>query len=99
LLHVQLLRRQHRLRLTSVCRRISASCGAGGFDTGAFLGAGSVVAPDVSIGANAVVGAGAVVVTDVPERAVVVGNPARVLRYGDGYGDVGVPVAASRDCA
>lgn len=56
------------------------------FEDGVFVGAGAVIAPEVTVGANAVVGAGAVVVADVPERAVVVGNPARVLRYGDGYG-------------
>ncbi len=61
--------------------------------TGAFLGAGAVLAPGVTIGANAVVGAGAVVVRDVPPGAVVVGNPAKVLRQSDvGYGGVAVPV-------
>lgn len=35
----------------------------------------------VTIGKNAIVGAGAVVTKDVPENAIVVGNPARVLRY------------------
>jgi acetyltransferase-like isoleucine patch superfamily enzyme len=34
----------------------------------------------VEIGVEAFVGAGAVVVKDVPPQAVVVGNPARVLR-------------------
>ena len=37
----------------------------------------------VTIGENAVVGAGAVVTKDVPNNAVVVGNPARVIRYLD----------------
>jgi len=50
---------------------------------GAYFGAGCVVAPGVTIGANAVVGAGAVVVRDVPELAVVVGNPAHVLRVAE----------------
>lgn len=59
------------------------------FGAGAFLGVGSVIAPEVEVAANAVVGAGAVVVRDVPEGAVVVGNPAAVLRYGEGYGGVG----------
>ena len=36
--------------------------------------------PGVEIGEEAFVGAGAVVTKDVPPRAVVVGNPARVLR-------------------
>jgi acetyltransferase-like isoleucine patch superfamily enzyme len=36
--------------------------------------------PGVEIGADAFVGAGAIVLRDVPARAVVVGQPARVLR-------------------
>ena len=47
---------------------------------GARVGAGAVICPAVEIGAEAFVGAGAVVVKDVPPQAVVVGNPARVLR-------------------
>lgn len=46
---------------------------------GASLGAGSVVLPDVVIGAFAMVGAGAVVTKDVPEHGLVVGNPARLV--------------------
>jgi sugar O-acyltransferase (sialic acid O-acetyltransferase NeuD family) len=61
------------------------------FGPGAFLGAGAVIAPEVVVAANAVIGAGAVVVHDVPEGAVVIGNPGRVLRYGEGYGGGGVP--------
>lgn len=47
---------------------------------GAKIGAGAVLLPGVTIGRNALVGAGAVVVHDVPDGAVVVGNPARVIR-------------------
>ena len=47
----------------------------------AFLGAHVVVMPGVTIGEGAVVGAGAVVTRDVPPRAMVVGVPARVVRY------------------
>ena len=47
---------------------------------GAWLGAGAIVLPGVSVGAEAVVGAGAVVTKDVPPRVVAVGNPARVVR-------------------
>lgn len=48
--------------------------------TGASIGSGAVIMCDITIGARAVVGAGAVVVKDVPDDAVVVGNPSRLLR-------------------
>jgi acetyltransferase-like isoleucine patch superfamily enzyme len=44
------------------------------------IGAGVVLTPGVVIGEEAFVAAGAVVVRDVPERAVVMGVPARVVR-------------------
>ncbi len=47
---------------------------------GARIGGGAILCPGVEIGEEAFVGAGAVVVKDVPPRALVVGNPARVLR-------------------
>jgi acetyltransferase-like isoleucine patch superfamily enzyme len=47
---------------------------------GARIGGGAVLCPAVEIGEEAFVGAGAVVTKDVPARAVVVGNPARVIR-------------------
>ncbi len=48
---------------------------------GASIGAGAIILPGISIGAGAMVGAGAVVTHDVPDHALVVGNPARVVRY------------------
>lgn len=48
---------------------------------GAKIGANATLLPGVVIGENALVGAGAVVVDDVPPGAVVVGNPARVIRH------------------
>jgi len=48
---------------------------------GASIGANATILPGVTIGEEAMVGAGAVVVSDVPDRAVVVGNPAKVIRY------------------
>jgi acetyltransferase-like isoleucine patch superfamily enzyme len=49
--------------------------------TGAALGAGCVVVTGVTIGAWAMVGSGAVVTRDVPDHALVLGNPARVVGY------------------
>jgi UDP-2-acetamido-3-amino-2,3-dideoxy-glucuronate N-acetyltransferase len=47
---------------------------------GASLGTGSTILGGITIGEDAIVGAGSVVTRDVPARAVVAGNPARVLR-------------------
>ncbi len=47
---------------------------------GASLGSGAVILGGVRIGERALVGAGAVVTRDVPAGAIVVGNPARILR-------------------
>ncbi len=47
---------------------------------GARIGGGAVLLPGIEIGEEAFVGAGAVVAKDVPPRAVIVGNPARVIR-------------------
>jgi acetyltransferase-like isoleucine patch superfamily enzyme len=50
---------------------------------GAKVGANATVLPGVVVGRNALIGAGAVVVRDVPDGAVVAGNPARLLRNVD----------------
>ena len=47
------------------------------------IGANAVVIEGVQIGDNAVVGAGSIVISDVPANAVVVGNPARVIKMKD----------------
>lgn len=56
--------------ITTICR-------------GASIGAGAIILPGVKVGERAMVGAGAVVTKDVPAFAVVVGNPARVVRMLD----------------
>jgi UDP-2-acetamido-3-amino-2,3-dideoxy-glucuronate N-acetyltransferase len=43
------------------------------------VGGGSILLPGVTIGVNALVGAGSVVTRDVPDGAIVAGNPARVV--------------------
>lgn len=54
---------------------------------GASIGGGAVILPGITIGENAMVGAGAVVTHDVPPYALVIGNPARIVRYLNGEND------------
>ncbi len=48
--------------------------------TGASIGSGATILPNLVIGENALVGAGSVVTRDVPANAIVAGNPAKILR-------------------
>ena len=48
---------------------------------GTHVGISACVIQGIKIGKWAIVGAGAVVIDDVPDYAVVVGNPARVIKY------------------
>ncbi len=46
-----------------------------------WIGGHSVINPGVTIGNNVVIGSGSVVTKDVPDNAVVAGNPAKIIRY------------------
>lgn len=47
----------------------------------ASIGANSTLLPGITIGENAMIGAGSVVTKDVPDNAIVFGNPAKIIRY------------------
>lgn len=47
------------------------------------LGANVVIIGDITIGNNVVVGAGSVVVKSIPDNAIAVGNPAKVIKYNE----------------
>ena len=47
---------------------------------GASIGSNAAILP-VTIGKNALIGAGAVITKDVPDNAIVVGNPGRVIKF------------------
>lgn len=51
---------------------------------GTQIGAGASVIPGVKIGKWAVIGAGTVILSDVPDYAVVVGNPGQIIKYLNG---------------
>jgi len=46
-----------------------------------YIGANAVLIGDITIGDDVVIGAGAIVVNSIPARAVVVGNPAKIVSY------------------
>jgi acetyltransferase-like isoleucine patch superfamily enzyme len=48
---------------------------------GASIGANATILPGLSIGVRAMVGAGTVVTKNVPDYAVVVGNPGKIIKY------------------
>ena len=50
---------------------------------GASIGANATLLPGVTVGKHAMVGAGSVVTKDVPDRAIVAGNPAKLIDYID----------------
>ncbi|PTX60423.1 sugar O-acyltransferase (sialic acid O-acetyltransferase NeuD family) [Kordia periserrulae] len=50
-------------------------------EEGAHIGAGAIVIPNINIGKWATIGAGAVIIKDVPDFAVVVGNPGKIKKY------------------
>lgn len=49
--------------------------------TGASIGANATLLPGITIGKNSMIGAGSVVTKDVPDNAVVTGNPAKITKY------------------
>ncbi|MHC4663334.1 MAG: acyltransferase [Planctomycetota bacterium] len=48
---------------------------------GAWLGAGVIVLKGITIGKGAIIGAGATVTQDIPDWAIAVGTPAKVIKY------------------
>ena len=65
-------------------------------DYGAAIGAGAIIVTGVTIGRWAMIGSGAVVTKDVPDYALVVGNPARVIGY---ISSTGVRCATQEEAA
>lgn len=53
-------------------------CGNITVGDGTFIGANAVIKQNIRIGRNVTIGAGAVVLSDLPDHAIVVGNPARI---------------------
>lgn len=48
---------------------------------GTHIGTGAIILPNITIGKWVTIGAGSVILKDVPNYAVVVGNPGRIIKY------------------
>lgn len=59
-------------------------CGTVKIGAGTLIGAGATVIPGKKVGKWATIGAGSVVTKDIPDYAVAVGNPARVIKINRG---------------
>ncbi len=73
----------HNVTISDYCHIAIHVALSGGVSVGegTLVGAGSVVLPEIKIGKWVTVGAGAVVTKDIPDYAVVYGNPARIIKY------------------
>lgn len=52
-------------------------------EEGASVGSSATILCGIKVGKRAIIGAGSVVTKNVPEKAVVAGNPARIIKYID----------------
>jgi acetyltransferase EpsM len=48
---------------------------------GSWIGAGATIIHGINIGKWAIIGAGAVILNDVPDYAIIVGNPGKIIKY------------------
>lgn len=56
---------------------------------GCWLGMRCMIMPGVTVGEGAIIAAGSIVTKDVPDYAVVGGNPAKILKYRFSESDIG----------
>lgn len=73
---------EHDCRIGNHCHIAPGVHLSGGVRIGdlSFVGIGSTVIQGIKIGKNVTIGAGSVVTDDIPDNAVVVGNPARITK-------------------
>jgi maltose O-acetyltransferase len=63
-----------------------------------FVGANTVVLPNVAIGNNVIIGAGSVITKNIPDNAVYAGNPAKFIRQIDEIKEKKLELLKSRPC-
>ncbi|WP_321391936.1 DapH/DapD/GlmU-related protein [uncultured Desulfuromusa sp.] len=75
--------RDHGIKRDQLICQQDHSCAPVFIGDDVWIGAHASVMKGVTIGKGAVIGAGSVVTKDIPEYAIAVGNPARVVKYRD----------------
>jgi acetyltransferase-like isoleucine patch superfamily enzyme len=80
---VKVLARGHDYKLYGKDRQISITEKPIHIKRGAWIGSGAIILGGVSIGEHSVIGAGSIVTKDVPPKGIVVGNPAKLIKYID----------------
>lgn len=78
---VQIIDHGHGMRRDTAIRLQKAEIGSVEIGDDVWIGAGAKILMNVKIGKGAVIGANAVVVTDIPEYAIAVGAPAKIVKY------------------
>lgn len=78
---VQIIDHGHGMRRDTPIRLQKADIGFVDIGNDVWIGAGAKILMNVKIGDGAVIGANSVVLTDIPEYAIAVGSPARVVKY------------------
>jgi acetyltransferase-like isoleucine patch superfamily enzyme len=78
---VLLLSGRHDITCLGLARQLTISSAPIRVKEGAWIASGAIILGGVTVGRHAVVGAGAVVTKDVPDFAVVAGNPAKIIKY------------------
>lgn len=81
--NVQIQDSNHSIRRDNLIKYQRAEVESISIGADCWIGAGAKILSGVKIGDGAVIGANAVVTKDVPEFAIAVGCPARVIRYRD----------------
>lgn len=80
---VKILARGHDYRYTNIQRQNTIMERPIHLKQGAWIASGAIILGGVTVGKNAVVGANSVVTKNVPDNAVVAGNPAKLIKYID----------------
>ena len=79
--YVQIIDHNHGFGVNDIIRNQPAEIGEVVIGNDVWIGAGAKILMNCHIGDGAIIGANSVVTGDIPENAIAVGIPARVIKY------------------